>query len=246
MREIIYLCGVLSSYKKEHIINTAISLFSTKGFEGTSIRDLAAKAGVNLAMINYYFGSKEKLFEYLIEQRASHMHNMLDEIVNNKSLANIERIHAIIHILIDKIFDNAEFHKVLHHEIMLSQREGLSNAIINIISKNIRIIRNIIDNGIKNKEFQNVNPALTIATLFGTINEILASQKLCSALLTSSNSSVHNNNFYKDETFKTKVKEHLMQLMNAHLLPSHSSKSKHLTTQYGKTNGTKIKRTAAN
>jgi AcrR family transcriptional regulator len=240
----------MSSDKKEHIINTAISLFSTKGFEGTSIRDLAAKAGVNLAMINYYFGSKEKLFEYLIEQRAAHMHNMLDEIVNNKSLTHIERIHAIINILVDKIFDNAEFQKVLLHEIMLNQRECLSDAIINIVSKNIRIIRNIIDNGIKNKEFNNVNPTLTVATLFGTINEILASQKLC-ALLTSSHSSVHNNHFYKDETLKTKVKEHLKQLLNAHLLPSHSytshsSKNKHSTTQYGKTNRTKIKRAATN
>jgi AcrR family transcriptional regulator len=44
--------------KKTHIIETAIELFAEKGFEGTSIRDLATKADVNVAMINYYFGSK--------------------------------------------------------------------------------------------------------------------------------------------------------------------------------------------
>ena len=46
--------------KKEHIINHAVELFAEKGFEGTSIRDLAARAEVNVAMVNYYFGSKEK------------------------------------------------------------------------------------------------------------------------------------------------------------------------------------------
>ena len=42
--------------KKEHIINAAIPLFAEKGFEGCSIRDLAARADVNVSMINYYFG----------------------------------------------------------------------------------------------------------------------------------------------------------------------------------------------
>lgn len=33
---------------------------SKKGFEGTSVRDISAKANINVAMISYYFGSKEK------------------------------------------------------------------------------------------------------------------------------------------------------------------------------------------
>ena len=49
--------------KKETIIESAIKLFSTKGFEGTSVREIASDAGVNVAMINYYFESKEKLFD---------------------------------------------------------------------------------------------------------------------------------------------------------------------------------------
>ena len=57
--------------KKETIIESALQLFSTKGFEGTSVREIAADAGVNVAMINYYFGSKEKLFESVVEYRAS-------------------------------------------------------------------------------------------------------------------------------------------------------------------------------
>jgi AcrR family transcriptional regulator len=50
----------MSADKKEHIMHVAMELFAEKGFEGTSIRDLAQKADVNIAMVNYYFGSKEK------------------------------------------------------------------------------------------------------------------------------------------------------------------------------------------
>ena len=46
--------------KRENIINAAVGLFAEKGFEGTSIRDISAKADVNVAMIKGY-GSKNKI-----------------------------------------------------------------------------------------------------------------------------------------------------------------------------------------
>ncbi len=59
--------------KKGHILNNALKLFCQKGFDGTSVRDIASEADVNLAMINYYFGSKEKLFQNVIEYKASYL-----------------------------------------------------------------------------------------------------------------------------------------------------------------------------
>src|SRR3981189_1207567 len=105
--------------KKIHIINHAVELFAEKGFEGTSIRDLAARAGVNVAMVNYYFGSKEKLFESLVEERASYSRGVLDEIANNASYTDIEKINHIIDVYIGKLFKNRKFHRVLHQEMML-------------------------------------------------------------------------------------------------------------------------------
>ena len=53
--------------KREQILEVAEELIAENGFSGTSVRALAAKAGINVAMISYYFGSKEKLFEALVE-----------------------------------------------------------------------------------------------------------------------------------------------------------------------------------
>lgn len=44
------------------LIEVATGLFAEKGYEGTSVRDLAAAAGVNVAAVNYHFGSKEALY----------------------------------------------------------------------------------------------------------------------------------------------------------------------------------------
>jgi AcrR family transcriptional regulator len=47
---------------RERILSTAQKLFSEKGFEGTSVRDITTEAGCNVASVNYHFGGKENLY----------------------------------------------------------------------------------------------------------------------------------------------------------------------------------------
>lgn len=58
---------------KAKIIEVARKLFSENGFEGTSIRELAKVAEVNVASINYHFGSKEQLFFHIIQDAISNL-----------------------------------------------------------------------------------------------------------------------------------------------------------------------------
>ena len=55
--------------KQIHILDVAEKLIAKKGFEGTSIRDISSQANINVAMISYYFGSKEKMMPYLYRYR---------------------------------------------------------------------------------------------------------------------------------------------------------------------------------
>src|ERR1700741_4350769 len=47
---------------RARLIDTAIELFAKKGYEGTSVRDLATAAGVNVAAVSYHLGSKDALY----------------------------------------------------------------------------------------------------------------------------------------------------------------------------------------
>jgi AcrR family transcriptional regulator len=62
-----------SGVTKDRILDAAEALFMEKGFEGTSLRELTAAAGVNLAAVNYHFGSKEELFEAVLRRRLDPM-----------------------------------------------------------------------------------------------------------------------------------------------------------------------------
>lgn len=52
---------------KERILASAVRLFAKNGFARTSMRELADDAGVNLAMINYFFGSKKELLKVILD-----------------------------------------------------------------------------------------------------------------------------------------------------------------------------------
>lgn len=54
---------------KERILNAAEALFAQRGFDGASLRQLTTAAGVNLAAVNYHFGSKDKLVEQVFRRR---------------------------------------------------------------------------------------------------------------------------------------------------------------------------------
>ena len=54
---------------KDRILDAAETLFMEHGYEATSLRSLTTAADVNLAAVNYHFGTKEELFEALIEGR---------------------------------------------------------------------------------------------------------------------------------------------------------------------------------
>ena len=205
---------IMISDKKDHIINTAIELFAERGFEGTSIRDLATKADVNVAMVNYYFGSKDKLFEALVERKVSFMRNLLDGLMNNKELSEIEKIDFIIVSYVSKFMEQPLFHKVLQQEMLVTQRITLHENLLHIFSKNRADVVAIIEKGIRKKIFRKVDPQLTFASVIGTINHVMQSKKICNNLL--DEGPYHDP--YTDEKIKNRIITHIKQMIHAHLL----------------------------
>jgi AcrR family transcriptional regulator len=67
------VADVASADTKTRILDAAESLFMEHGFEATSLRSLTTAAGVNLAAVNYHFGTKEELFQAVLTRRLDPM-----------------------------------------------------------------------------------------------------------------------------------------------------------------------------
>src|SRR6516165_9605193 len=69
---------------KDKIIETASRLFADQGYAATSLRQIIADAGVNLAAVHYHFGSKEELLDALVHLKA--------EPVNRERMSRLDRL----------------------------------------------------------------------------------------------------------------------------------------------------------
>ncbi len=70
---------ILKSDIRRRIVAVARELFTEKGFRGTTTRDIAGKAGVNLSNLYHYFPSKDELFIHLLKPATNALEKLLDE-----------------------------------------------------------------------------------------------------------------------------------------------------------------------
>ena len=77
---------------EEKILLSASKVFTEKGFAGTRTRDIAEKAVINLALLNYYFRSKEKLFEQVMKIKVVLLFGKILPILINEKTSLEEKI----------------------------------------------------------------------------------------------------------------------------------------------------------
>jgi AcrR family transcriptional regulator len=81
---------------EQKIKEAAHKVFVQKGYSGTTTRDIADAAGINNALLNYYFRSKEKLFDIVMQEQVATLFGKIYPIVNNEETTLEQKIAAII------------------------------------------------------------------------------------------------------------------------------------------------------
>ena len=108
---------------EEKIKAAAKKVFMTKGFDGCSVRDIAKEVGSNVALLNYYFRSKEKLFELIFEGAMSDfLQSMIEVFSSNLTLQ--EKLEQ----LIEKEFEFFMEHPELPMFILQSLHQNKTDA----------------------------------------------------------------------------------------------------------------------
>jgi len=199
--------------KRAHILTVAEQLFAEKGFDGTSVRDIAQLATVNLAMISYYFGSKEKLLEALIEDRAGYTLGILEELNKNQTLTPWDKIDRLVEFYIEKIMNNYRFHCIMSQQYHQTRSNEIKELIINIKSRNLEEIKKVIADGQKKKMFRKVDIELTMASVFGTLTHVVNSKILYSRLMKID----ETDEVAYRKKMMPRLKTHLKQMLRAHL-----------------------------
>ncbi len=159
------------------ILEAAEKLFAVGGFDGTSVRDIAQKAGVNIAMISYYFGSKEKLMEAVFEKRTVSMRTKINNMLENSDYTALQKVNILIDDYVDKFLQQQEFHKIMTREQMINKDNNIACLIHETKKRNFELIKKLINEGQKNGEFKkNIDVVMMMITLIGTLSQLTTTQ----------------------------------------------------------------------
>jgi AcrR family transcriptional regulator len=86
---------------EDRIKEAARKLFTKKGFAATRTRDIAEEAGINLALLNYYFRSKQKLFDLIMMENFRQFLGGMAVNFQDEGLSMQERVSRVVNAYVD-------------------------------------------------------------------------------------------------------------------------------------------------
>ena len=198
--------------KQIQIIEAAEQLFADKGFDGTSVRNIAEEAGINIAMISYYFGSKEKLMEALFEHRTGHIRLKVESLLKDDSHTPLEKMNVLIDEYIDRVMKKQQFYKIMICEQVINKNPVIIRLSNCLKIRNAEIITMLIKDGQKKGAFnKNIDVIMMLNTMIGTVTQMMISKDYYREF--NKLSSVSDEKF--EALLKQKLGDHIKNLFKA-------------------------------
>lgn len=195
--------------KEENILYAAEKLFAELGFEGTSTREIAKAANVNISMISYYFGSKEKLYEKLVEYRMNEGQFFSKDILERTDINEWEKIEKIVDQFSDRVRHHKCFYRIMQREQLHTKNpqivEFLKQTKMGFIAMYSKILESGLEKGIFTK-----NPPIYLlhATVSGTLFYASNAKEMYKEFL---NDTAEDDVF--DEKYYTELNKHIKYLL---------------------------------
>ncbi|NPU99871.1 MAG: TetR/AcrR family transcriptional regulator [Brevinematales bacterium] len=126
---------------KDKILNAAESLFATKGYDAATIGEIGKLAGVNSALLYYYFANKEAILRQLMENAIAEVNRMVDDRFNKITLIDTETFEVFVTDILDFLQRKRQILIIMMTEITRIGRENtyifelMSPVYENVITK---------------------------------------------------------------------------------------------------------------
>lgn len=198
---------------RSDLLEAARSLFLKSEFKAVSLRQLAETAGVNAAMVNYYFGGKQGLYLAMIEELLSGLETSLSDIGNSETLtiADFSRSYSQV------LLENPWWPNFLIREVLFGEGETRQAVMQRFASSFGPRLMGSIGKEIETGSYrQDLDPAMTMISLMGmTIFPFLTRPVLETVL-----------NVRIDQNFVDKLATHNSKLFHEGVLASGNGESR--------------------
>lgn len=166
---------VVDHSTEEKIKHAAKVIFHKKGFSATRTRDIAEEAGINLALLNYYFRSKEKLFDIIMLETLQGFLQSIMQSLNEENTSLENKIETIAGNYIDLLTKEPDIPLFIMTELKANPNELLNKMGIKEVLMKSHFIKQY-HQGIQEGKIAPVHPLHFMMNLMGlTVFPFIAS-----------------------------------------------------------------------
>jgi len=155
------------------ILKAALEEFAHEGVTGARTDEIARRAGVNKALLYYYFKDKEGLYAAALEQVFSGLHERVAGVLERSDLPPRERLLLYAQTHFDYIASAPVYPRLVQREFMRSTGRTLTPTAGRIMERHVKPLygrlEKLIDEGIAAGDFRKVDPVHTVTSIIGTI-----------------------------------------------------------------------------
>jgi AcrR family transcriptional regulator len=162
------------AHRKE-ILSAAEKVFAAKGFFSTTMSEIAEAAEFGTGTLYKYFKSKEELYFTLIDEQVEELHRLVKAELSQKTSA-MERIKKVLGLQFEFIEKNRNFFRIYISErsrFEWNVKDDFGKGIHNKMVAYIKILAQVIREGVKGGEFKPIDPMDSAHALVGIVNSFV-------------------------------------------------------------------------
>ncbi|MBE0592456.1 MAG: TetR/AcrR family transcriptional regulator [Gemmatimonadales bacterium] len=139
------------------LIDAGRTLFSTLGYEGTSVRALTGRAGANLGAVTYHFGSKEALYEAVAESVVAPLRDTIVGVAG-LTVPPLERLEVLVREILRHLQEHPELPRFMIQQI--ASDRPVPAMVREILQANMAAVVGMIAEGQRLKDIRDGDPRL--------------------------------------------------------------------------------------
>ena len=196
--------GASAEDTRERLIAAAAKLFAAQGFEGTSVKELADAAGVNVSLISYHFGGKENLFRNCLEQFGKQRLALAERVLHPPQ--SFEEFKLRLSMFIEEMFvvhaEDSDRSCILHRDsdmLMPIAQDVFRNTFMKVFETFVSFMVAGSKAGFLRED---LDPLFMTSTIFGSMVHYMRTDKISEKFFGRS---------LKDPQYRNQLVEHLIQ-----------------------------------
>jgi TetR/AcrR family transcriptional regulator len=151
--------------KESAVLNAALHVFAAKGKDGARMQEIADRADINKAMLHYYFRSKDKLYEAVLESVMLHFFDAMDAVFQ-KNLPFPDMLRELIGMFMQEHMEHPDVSRLWVHE-QLSGGE-ISKALLGKnVNRGPQALMERIELAVSDGEIRPVSPVQFLMSFMG-------------------------------------------------------------------------------